>query len=103
MKKFIFLFLLCLSACTNTVKKDYGLTKLNTEPSNCEFLYTISSNASVYTEIAAYEYLEQAIVSQDKNVDSYFVIKQSLQENEDAIFGPKNTYKLQAKVYKCNF
>ncbi len=101
-KKFL-MFLLCvLSACALTTDAGNGLNRLNQEPNNCEFLYTINSNATAYDIDDAYEYLEKSIIDQDKQGDSYYIVKQETVNNPSAIFGPKQTYKFKTKVYNCS-
>lgn len=100
MKK-AFCLLCLLSACATMTDAGSGLSRLNQEPKNCEFLYTLNSNATVYDIDAAYESLEKSILEQEKLGDSYLIIKEETVANPSAIFGPKNTYKFKVKVYNC--
>ena len=102
MKKIISLLaLVILSACATATDAGSGLNRLKTEPKNCEYLYTLDSNATTYKLDGAYEYLEKSILEQRKTGDSYYIVNQSILENPDAIFGPKNTFKFKVKVYNC--
>jgi len=92
---------LCGCSSTTSINNDFTLTELTSESNNCEFLYTIKSKASVYNEEDAKEYLRDTIHSQDTFGDSYFITSKEITKNEDAIFGPKNTYSFKANVYKC--
>ncbi len=99
------LMLLCLMGlvcgCAESTKEGTGLTRLTAEPTNCEFLYTIDSSVSSYKLADAYEFLETRILEEKGFGDSYYVSMEDSVKNPGAIFGPKNTYKLKAKVYKC--
>jgi len=102
MKKLMLLSLVFfVSACAESDKIGNGLTRLNTEPANCEFLYTIDSSVSTYNLTDAYDFLEKRILEENSFGDSYYISMQDSVKNPGAIFGPKNTYKLKAKVYKC--
>ena len=100
MKKSILLSLL-LAACAVATDAGNGLTRLNTEPKDCEYLYTIDSSAITYNVSDAYDYLEKSILEQKSLGDSYYISKENILENAGAIFGPKKTYKFKAKVYNC--
>ena len=100
MKK-AFCLLCLLSACATMTDVGSGLIRLNQEPKNCEFLYTLNSNATVYDIDDAYKSLETNILEQEKLGDSYLIIKEETIANPSAIFGPKNTYKFKVKVYNC--
>lgn len=102
MKKILTLSsLIVLTACATTTDAGTGLVRLNNEPKNCEFLYTLDSNVTNYKLSDAYEYLEKTILEQEKIGDSYYIVKQDVSEIPDAIFGPKNTFKFKVKVYNC--
>ena len=102
MKKYLILVsLISLAACATTTDAGTGLTRLETEPKNCEYLYTLDSSATTYKLTGAYEYLEKSILEQKVLGDSYLVIDQNTLENPDAVFGPKNTFKFKVKVYNC--
>ena len=102
MKKIISLLsLIILAACATDTDTGTGLNRLKTEPTNCEHLYTMDTSATSYKIDGAYEYLEKSILEQRKLGDSYYIVSQSTKKNEDAIFGPKNTFKFKVKVYKC--
>lgn len=102
MKKYMTIIsLIALSACATTTDAGTGLVRLNSEPKNCEFLYTLDSNVTNYKLADAYEYLEKTILEQEKIGDSYYIVKQDVSEIPDAIFGPKNTFKFKVKVYNC--
>ena len=100
MKK-VFCCLFVLAACATMTDAGSGLNRLNQEPKNCEFLYTLNSDATVYDIEDAYEYLENNILGQEKLGDSYLIVKEDTVRNPSAILGPKNTYKFKVKVYNC--
>ncbi|MBR3511036.1 MAG: hypothetical protein IKN73_03160 [Alphaproteobacteria bacterium] len=101
MKKFLFCLILALSACATTTDSETGLVKLNEEPKNCEFLYTIDTSVTDYKVEDAYVFLEKRILEQRLIGDSYYIVQQDTVENPEAIFGPKETYKFKTKVYNC--
>ena len=102
MKKLMLLCLVSLvCGCAESTKSGSGLIRLNSEPTNCEFLYTIDSSVATYNLSDAYEFLETRILEEKGFGDSYYVSMEDSVKNAGAIFGPKNTYKLKAKVYKC--
>ena len=101
MKKVLFLSVM-LAACAATTDSGNGLTRLETEPKNCEFLYALDSSVTSYDISDAYDYVEKTILEQNKFGDSYYIDKSNILENSGAIFGPKNTYKFKVKVYNCN-
>ena len=102
MKKYMLLIsLIALSACATSTDAGNGLARLDSEPKNCEFLYTLDSNVTTYKLYDAYDFLEKSIIEQNKQGDSYYIVSQNTVENPDAIFGPKNTFKFKAKVYNC--
>ena len=100
-KTLIFTSVLVLAACAGTTGPGNGLTRLETEPKNCEYLYTVDSSASTYSIADAYDYLEKSILEQKGIGDSYYVSKEDILENIGAVFGPRKTYKFKAKVYNC--
>ena len=93
--------LVVLGACATTTDAGSGLNKLKTEPKDCKYLYTMDTSSTSYKIDGAYEYLEKSILEQRKIGDSYYILSQSTKENEDAVFGPKNTFKFKVKVYDC--
>ena len=102
MKKILTLSsLIVLAACATSTDAGSGLVRLDSEPKNCEFLYTLDSTVTNYKLSDAYEYLEKTILEQEKIGDSYYIVKQDVSEIPDAIFGPKNTFKFKVKVYNC--
>jgi len=102
MKKYLSVIsLIALSACATATDAGNGLVRLDAEPKDCEYLYTIDSNATTYKLADAYDYVEKSILEQEKQGDSYYVLKQTISENPDAVFGPKNTFKFKVKVYNC--
>jgi hypothetical protein len=101
MKKSLIFVSLLLVACGGTTNIDNGLIRLNTEPTNCEYLYTMDSSSSTYNISDAYDYLEKSILEQNANANTYYIDKETALENVGAIFGPKQTYKFKAKVYNC--
>ncbi len=102
MKKILILTsLVVLSACAGTTDAGNGLTRLNVEPKNCEYLYTLDSSATTYNISDAYDYLEKSILEQNKFGDSYYISNEDILKNAGAIFGPRETYKFKVKVYNC--
>ena len=102
MKKVMICFCGLITACAATTDAGKGLIKLGQEPKNCEFLYTMTSNAKTYDIDDAYEYLEQSITDQHKQGDSYYIVSETTSSNPSAILGPKQTYNFKVKVYNCN-
>jgi hypothetical protein len=103
MKKSICLIsLLALCACTTGQKTSNGLTRLEAEPKNCEFLYNLDSSATTYKLSDAYDYVEKSILENKSLGDSYYVVNESILDNVGAVFGPEHTYKFRIKVYNCN-
>lgn len=102
MRKYLFIgAIVLLSGCAGTVDNNNGLVRLNEEPKNCEYLYTLDSSSSTYSISDAYDYLEKSILEQKSFGDAYYIAKENILENSGAIFGPKHTYKFKAKVYDC--
>lgn len=102
MKKYMLLVsLVALSACATTTDAGTGLVRLDSEPKNCEYLYTLDSSATNYKLTGAYEYLEKTILEQEKIGDSYYIVKQDITEIPDTFFGPDKTFKFKVKVYDC--
>lgn len=91
----------CLAACAASTDAGTGLTRLIQEPKDCTFLYTITSDVTNYSKEDVYNYLEQKILNQQKQGDSYYIVNESISDNIGAIFGPKHTYNLKVKVYNC--
>ena len=100
MKKVLILSAM-LAACVASTNGGNGLTRLETEPKNCEYLYALDSSVTSYNISDAYDYIEKTILEQNKFGDSYYIDKTNILENTGAIFGPKNTYKFKVKVYNC--
>lgn len=102
MRKFAYLILAFMFAsCAWSTKEGSGLVKLDSEPNDCEFLYEIKSDFTGYSEQDAFDFVEKRIVEENALGDTYYIAKQDVVENQGAIFGPKHTYKLRAKVYNC--
>lgn len=102
MKKIMFIcFCGAVAACAQSAKEETGLVRINQEPTNCEFLYSIKSDFSGYSEQDAFDFVEKRIVEENGFGDTYYIEKQDIVENIGAIFGPKHTYKIKAKVYNC--
>ena len=103
MKKTITLIsLIGLCACATTTGAGNGITRLNTEPQNCEFLYNLDSNVTTYKISDAYDYVEKSILEQETVGDSYYISDENITDNAGAVFGPKHKYKFKVKVYNCN-
>ena len=103
MKKIVcFMSVLGLCACATTEKVSNGITRLETEPTDCEFLYNLDSSVTTYKLSDAYDYVEKSILEQRSLGDSYYVANQNILDNVGAIFGPEHTYKFRIKVYNCN-
>ena len=102
MKKYVLCMLASSTvACSMFVKPENGITRLDSEPQNCTFLYEIKSDYSGYSEDEAYDFVEKRIIEENALGDSYYITNKNIVENEGAIFGPQNTYKLKAMVYNC--
>ena len=93
--------LIALCACATTTDSGNGLLRLKSQPDDCQYLYAINTSVSTYKMIDAYDFLEKRILDHKELGDAYFVESEEVEKNEDAVFGPRNTYKLKAKVYKC--
>ena len=103
MKKIVTCFvMLGLSACATPTKIDNGLTRLEHEPVNCKFLYTLNTSATTYKIIDAYDYVEKSILEQEYFGDSYYISEENIADNVGPMFGPEHTYKFKVKVYNCN-
>ncbi len=103
MKKSIALIsLIALAGCATTTGAGNGLTRLESEPKNCEYLYTLNSSVSTYKINDAYDYVEKSILEQKSLGDSYYIAEQSVSKNAGAVFGPDKTFKFNVKVYNCN-
>lgn len=105
-KSFIFcVVLLILSACGGFIKNENGsefITKLDSEPNDCTYLYKIESNVSVYNADDARRYLENTIADQETPGNAYFITDQKKKPSaKRIIFGPENTFVLTANVYDC--
>ena len=101
-KSTAFILGIILAGCAASTGPGNGLTRLQYEPKNCEYLYALDSSVTTYKISDAYDYVEKSILEQKKTGDSYYVSNESVLENPGAIFGPKNTYKFKVKVYNCN-
>jgi len=101
MKKYMICFCAFMAACATTTGTGLGLTRLTQEPKDCTFLYNITSDITNYSKEDVYNYLEQKILDQQKQGDSYYIVNESISDNIGAIFGPKHTYTLKVKVYNC--
>ena len=101
-KTLLFCGLIALSACATATKEGNGLTRLQSEPKNCEYLYSLDSSVTTYKLSSAYDYVEKSILEQKKLGDSYYIVDESVLDNVGAIFGPEHTYKFKVKVYNCN-
>lgn len=100
MKKIVLLPVL-LAACAGTTDINNGIKRLNTEPKDCKFLYTLDSSVSNYDIDNVYDFVEKQIMERDGLGDSYYIASSKEIENQGAIFGPKYTYKMKVKVYNC--
>lgn len=104
MKKIFGLLLLCLSACTNTVKVDAGadsLVQLDTQPTNCMYLYKMDVDVSLYSHDDAVRYLKNRIVAQNKSGNYFWLERDDAVKNDWIIFGPEYKYIMTARVYDC--
>ncbi|MCL1786201.1 MAG: hypothetical protein FWG39_03580 [Alphaproteobacteria bacterium] len=105
MKKFISISLaLALFSCGGWVKSGDGsstLAKLGAEPANCEFLYQMQVEAAVYTNEDAEQFLRNRIADQKRPGNAFWIASTRTQRNESAIFGPRNTFVIDAKIYDC--
>lgn len=95
--------LLGLTACATTTGVGNGLTRLESEPTNCEFLYNLDSSVTTYKLIDAYDYIEKTILEENKMGDSYYIANADIVDNVNrAMFAPEHKYKFKVKVYNCN-
>jgi hypothetical protein len=102
MKKILlFLPILVIGACATTTDEGNGLAKLTQEPKDCEYLYTLDTSMTSYDIDDAYNFMEKRILEDEGKGDSYYISEQNIRKNPEAIFGPKNTYRIKAKVYNC--
>lgn len=105
MKKiFTFSILLLVVACGACIRNQNGsenLIRLGEAPKQCEFLYKITSQASVYKEEDAYRYLENNIMEQKNIGNAYIIISKDKKNNTGAIIGPEYSYVLTADIYNC--
>ena len=103
MKKTILLCsAIALCACATATDSGTGITRLKQEPKDCEYLYNVDTTMTSYSSADAYEFLEKRIIEQDGLGDSYYVSDEDILDNIDAVFGPKHTFKIKAKVYNCD-
>lgn len=102
------IFCMCigmLTACTNSIKNENNsemLIRLNSEPTDCKFLYKLNTNVSVYSEQDAVRYMENRIVEQQNPGNAYMLVNKDVLQNEWVMFGPEHKYNLTAKVYDCS-
>ena len=107
MKKFLFFTCAALLvACSNTVTERPGaeeLRKLDSESIGCKFLYTLETESAVYSYEDAERHLKNRIANEggDRG-NAYMITYERTRENPDAVFGPKKSFILTAKVYECN-
>lgn len=102
MKKTLYFGLFALlAACAESTNPGDGLTRMDREPENCDFLYNIKSSVAAYDIDDAYSFLEQRITEEDDFGDTYYITDQNIIKKPGAVLGPKNTYKFKAKVYNC--
>jgi len=101
-KTVLFCGCLVIAACATSTNAGNGLTRLENEPKNCEYLYALDSSVTTYKLADAYDYVEKSILEQKSLGDSYLVVNESVLDNAGAIFGPDHTYKFKVKVYNCN-
>ncbi|MDR1361142.1 MAG: hypothetical protein LBJ18_02430 [Rickettsiales bacterium] len=99
-----FAFCLALCACGNYIKNENGsehIVKLNGEPLNCNYLYKLESEVSVYDADDARRYMENRIADQARPGNAYWITSQRTRPNEWVIFGPERAFVLAANVYDC--
>ena len=101
MKKLLLLSLILGACATTTEEPITGITRLTQEPKDCHYLYNVDTTMKSYNIKDAYEFLEKRIIEQDGLGDSYYISGEDILDNQDAVFGPKNTFKIKAKVYNC--
>lgn len=104
MKKLYALLFLGLCSCTGTSNVDYSdiLSRLETVPESCFYLYKMDSTVSVYNEKDAVEYVEKSIIENEHGGNAYTIEKQETESIPGAVFGPKNKYIISVKVYDCS-
>lgn len=104
MKKLYTLLFLGLCSCMGAPNVDYSgvLSRLETVPNTCFYLYKMDSSVSVYNEKDAFEYVEKSIVENERGGNAYAIEKQEIESIPGAVFGPKNKYIISVKVYDCS-
>lgn len=100
MKKLLLLSLVLGACATTTEEPVTGITRLNQEPKDCKYIYDLGTTMKSYNLKDAYEFMEKEIIERDLG-DSYYVLDEKILDNKDAVFGPKNTFKIKARVYNC--
>ncbi|MFQ6778128.1 MAG: hypothetical protein ACLRFI_02430 [Alphaproteobacteria bacterium] len=96
--------LVCMAGCTS-INNENGsefLVQLKSEPtSNCEFLYKITTDASVYSQEDAVRMMENKIIEQENPGNAYLIVSNQTKQNDWVMFGPEYKYILVAKVFDC--
>ena len=105
MKKLWALFVFgALAACGGLVENRNGsefITKLDSEPIGCTFLYKLETEVSVYDAEDARRYMENRIADQARPGNAYWIVSQRTRPNEWVVFGPERAFILVANVYDC--
>jgi hypothetical protein len=105
MKKFLVIpLLLALVACGGWIKPEAGsenLTRLESEPTNCQFMYRLEVEVSVYHRDDAERYLRNRIVDQHRRGNAYHIVSQHTRPNQWVLFGPERAFVISANVYDC--
>jgi len=92
-----------LVGCATTTDAGNGLTRLDSIPKHCEFLYDLDSSVTTYKLTDAYDYIEKSILEREVSGDSYYIDQETVLDNTNrALFAPEHTYKFKVKVYNCN-
>ncbi|MCL2737262.1 MAG: hypothetical protein FWE17_00145 [Alphaproteobacteria bacterium] len=105
MKKLtMFSFALLLSACGGMIRPEQGskaLVRFNEEPTGCTFVYRLEVDVSAYAQRDAEQFLRNRIIAQQRQGNAFRITAQSSRPNPGAIFGPKNSFILDANIYDC--
>jgi len=105
MKKFLVLPLaLLLFACSGWIKPEHGserLVRLDEEPANCQFLYRLEVEVSVYDRADAEQYLRNRIADQQRRGNAFHIVSQRTRPNKWVVFGPERAFIIGANVYDC--
>lgn len=96
--------MLALCSCGGLISNENGsenLVRFADEPMDCNYLYKVESEVSVYDAKDAQRYLENRIADQARRGNAYWVTSQRTRPNNWVVFGPERAFILAANVYDC--